>query len=83
MSRIVQAERALCTSKGALIVGLTDAVARGTGLRVGDVILAINQSVVGTARQFADLLEAARDDQAFRIYFLRNGRYVFTDLVFR
>jgi serine protease Do len=79
----IQAERALSASKGALIVGLTDAVARGTGLRVGDVILAINQSVVGTARQFADLLEAARDDQAFRIYFLRNGRHVFTDLVFR
>ena len=79
----IQAERALAASKGALIVGLTDAVARGTGLREGDVILAINQSVVGTARQFADLLEAARDDQAFRIYFLRNGRHVFTDLVFR
>ena len=79
----IQAERGLGSSKGALIVSLTDAVARGTGLREGDVILAINRSLVTTAKQFADLLEAARDDQAFRIYFERNGQNVFIDLVFR
>jgi hypothetical protein len=46
------------------------------------VILAINRSLVTSARQVADLLEASRNDQAFRIYFERSGMTVFTDLVF-
>jgi serine protease Do len=78
----IQGERGLRTAKGALIVGMTDEARRGTGLQAGDVILAINRSLVTTARQVADLLEASRTDQAFRIYFERNGMTIFTDLVF-
>jgi serine protease Do len=78
----IQGERGLRTQKGALIVGITDEARRGTGLQAGDVILAINRSLVTTARQVADLLEASRSDQAFRIYFERNGMTIFTDLVF-
>ena len=46
-------------------------------------ILAINRSLVTNAEQFGELLEASRADQAFRIYFERNGQTIFTDLVFR
>jgi S1-C subfamily serine protease len=79
----IQAERGLKTGKGALIVRVTDDVSRQTGLQSGDVILAINHSLVATARQMADLLEASRADQEFRIYFERGGQTIFTDLVFR
>jgi serine protease Do len=79
----IQAERRLQTARGALIVGITDEVRRGTALQAGDVILAINRSLVTNARQVADLLEAARNDQMFRIYFERSGQTIFTDLVFR
>ena len=78
----IQGERRLRTAKGALIVGITDEARAGTGLQAGDVILAINRSLVTSARQVADLLEASRNDQAFRIYFERSGMTVFTDLVF-
>ena len=79
----IQAERGLRAPRGALIVRVTDDVARGTGLREGDVILAINRSLVTNAQQFGELLEASRADQAFRIYFERAGQTIFTDLVFR
>jgi serine protease Do len=79
----IQAERSLRTIKGALIVGITDEVRRGTALQAGDVILAINRSLVTTARQVAELIEASRTEQVFRIYFERNGQTIFTDLVFR
>jgi serine protease Do len=79
----IQAERGLRAPRGALIVRVTDEVARGTGLREGDVILAINRSLVTNAQQFGELLEASRADQAFRIYFERAGQTIFTDLVFR
>jgi serine protease Do len=79
----IQAERGLRAGKGALIVKATPEVSRATGLTEGDVILAINRSLVTSAQQFADLLEAARGDQVFRIYFERGGQTIFTDLVFR
>jgi len=79
----IQAERGLRAPRGALIVRVTDDVARGTGLREGDVILAINRSLITDARRFGELLEASRADQAFRIYFERNGQTIFTDMVFR
>jgi serine protease Do len=79
----IQAERGLRAPRGVLIIQVTDDVARGTGLREGDVILAINRSLVTDAKQFGDLLQASRADQAFRIYFERNGQTIFTDLVFR
>ncbi|HSE51415.1 MAG TPA: trypsin-like peptidase domain-containing protein, partial [Gemmatimonadales bacterium] len=51
----IQAERGLRAPRGALIVQVTDEVARGTGLREGDVILAINRSLVTNAQQFGEL----------------------------
>jgi serine protease Do len=79
----IQAERGLRAGKGALILRATPEVSRATGLEEGDVILAINRSLVTAAQQFADLLDAARGDQVFRIYFERGRQTIFTDLVFR
>ncbi|MGQ0703767.1 MAG: trypsin-like peptidase domain-containing protein [Gemmatimonadales bacterium] len=79
----IQAERALRTSRGALVLRITDDVRRSTGLMEGDVIIAINRTLVTRAEQLADLLEGARAGQPFRITFERNGQPIFVDLVFR
>ena len=62
---------------------VTDEVARATGLKEGDVILAINRTLITSARQVADVIESFGSRQAFRIYFERTGQMIFTDLVFR
>ncbi len=79
----IQTERSLQTGKGALIIRITEEVTRGTGLQEGDVILAINRSLITTAKQVADVIESFGSRQMFRIYFERNGQMIFTDLVFR
>jgi serine protease Do len=79
----IQGERGLHSAKGALILRITEEVRRLTGLTEGDVILAINRSLVSSAPQFAELLDASRNQQAFRIYFERGGQIIFTDLVFQ
>jgi S1-C subfamily serine protease len=62
---------------------VTDEVRQGTGLEEGDVILAINRSLVTSAQQFAELLQASKATEVFRIYFERGGQTIFTDLAFR
>jgi S1-C subfamily serine protease len=79
----IQGERGLQAARGALILRITDEVSGATGLREGDVILAINRTVVTSAREVADLLEPSRTEQVFRIYFEREGQTIYTDLVFR
>ncbi len=79
----IQGERGLRNSRGALIVRITDAVRSGTGLQEGDVILAINRTLITNARQVADLLAESRSEQAFRIYFERGGQHIFIDLIFQ
>ncbi|NOT07179.1 MAG: PDZ domain-containing protein, partial [Gemmatimonadales bacterium] len=79
----IQTERGLQSAKGALILRITDDVRRGTGLQDGDVILAINRTLITTAKQLAEVIESFGSQQAFRIYFERGGQTIFTDLVFR
>jgi S1-C subfamily serine protease len=79
----IKAERGLSAERGALVVRVSDEVRLGTGLDEGDVILAINRTLVTSAQQVGDLIEASRNNQAFRIYFERGGQNMFTDLVFR
>ena len=79
----IRAERGLLAERGALVVRISDEVRLGTGLEEGDVILAINRTLVGSAQEVSDLISAARNNQAFRIYFERNGQNLFTDLIFR
>ncbi len=79
----IKAERGINSERGALVVRISDEVRNGTGLDEGDVILAINRTLVTSAQQVGDLIEASRNNQAFRIYFERGGSNMFTDLIFR
>ena len=78
----IQVERGLRNGQGALIYQLSPAVSRATGLRAGDVIVAINRTRVRTAAQVSDLLDV-RPGEVVRLYLERDGQLTFTDLVFR
>ncbi len=78
----VQAERGLRSERGALIFRISPAVSQATGLQEGDVIVAINRTLVRNAAQVGDLLDA-RSGAPVRVYFERDGQVNFTDLVFR
>jgi S1-C subfamily serine protease len=79
----IQAERGLRSDRGALIYRITDEVSRATGLLEGDVIIGINRAPITSASDVASLLESTRSDQAFRIYFDRQGYRQYTDLRFQ
>ena len=83
VTEAIQTERALRSSRGALILRISAEVARLTGLAEGDVILGINRTPVTGATQLADLLESLDRGQLFRIWLERGGAFVSTDLVFR
>ena len=57
-------------------------MSQATGLREGDVILAINRSAVRAASQVGDLLNV-RPGEVVRLYLEREGQITFTDLAFR
>jgi serine protease Do len=78
----IQAERGIRSERGALIFRISPQVSRATGLRSGDVILAINRTQVRNASEVADLLNV-RSGQVIRIYVEREAQVTFTDLVFR
>jgi serine protease Do len=79
----VQSERNLQTDHGALVVRVTEEVARETGLAEGDVVLGVNRTPVTSAEQAARLLDGIRPRESFRITFERGGQVGFTDLMFR
>jgi serine protease Do len=83
LTSAIKAERGVAADRGALVVRISDDVRLGTGIEEGDVILAINRTLVTSAQQVGDLIEASRNNQAFRIYFERGGQNMFTDLIFR
>ncbi len=83
VTEAIQTERGLRSSRGGLIVRITDKVGRATGLTEGDVIVGINRTSVTSARQLADLLESLGGGQLFRIWLERQGGFISTDLVFR
>jgi len=78
----IQAERGIRNPAGVLIFKISPNVGRATGLREGDVILAVNRSAVRSASQVADLLNVPAGE-VVRIYLEREGQINFTDLVFR
>ena len=78
----IQAERGIRSERGALIFRLSPQVSRATGLKEGDVILAVNRTAVRSPSQVADLLNV-RPGEVVRIYLEREGQITFTDLVFR
>jgi serine protease Do len=78
----VRAERGIRSEEGVLIFKISPTVSQATGLRDGDVILAINRTAVRAASQVGELLNV-RPGEVVRLYLEREGQITFTDLVFR
>jgi len=78
----IRAERGIRSEEGVLIFRISPPVSEATGLREGDVILAINRTAVRGASQVGDLLNV-RPGEIVRMYLEREGQITFTDLVFR
>jgi serine protease Do len=78
----VRAERGIRSEGGVLIFRISPSIGEATGLREGDVILAINRTAVRAASQVGDLLNV-RPGEVVRFYLEREGQITFTDLVFR
>jgi serine protease Do len=78
----IRAERGIRSAEGVLIFKISPSVSDATGLRAGDVVLAVNRSAVRDASQVGDLLNV-RPGEIVRIYLEREGQITFTDLVFR
>jgi serine protease Do len=78
----IRAERGIRSAEGVLIFKISPSVSDATGLRAGDVVLAVNRSAVRDASQVGDLLDV-RPGEIVRIYLEREGQITFTDLVFR
>jgi serine protease Do len=78
----IRAERGLRSEQGVLIFKISPTVSGATGLRDGDVILAINRTAVRAASQVGELLNV-RPGEVVRLYLEREGVITFTDLVFR
>ena len=78
----IQAERSLGAAEGALVVAISEALARQTGLVTGDVLLAVNNRRIRTAGEAADeLRRTQRRDRSFVLLFERGGRMVRTGLL--
>ncbi len=77
----VRAERGLRSEEGALIFRITPAASRNSGLREGDVIVAVNRTAVRNAAQAGELLEQRQG--VMRVYVERGGQIHFLDLVMR
>jgi serine protease Do len=77
----IRAERGLRSEAGALIFRITPAASRNSGLREGDVIVAVNRTAVRSAAQASELLE--RRQGVMRVYIERGGQINFLDLVMR
>ena len=66
-----------------LIFRISPQVSRATGLREGDVILAINRTAGAWRRAGGASSSNVRPGEVVRIYLEREGQITFTDLVFR
>ena len=78
----IQAERGLSSTEGALVVEISELLARRTGLARGDVLLAVNNTRLGTAREAAEELRRTQQrGRPFVLLFERNGRVVRTGLL--
>ncbi len=79
----IAVERALQVERGALIVDVSDEVARATRMREGDVILAVNRREVATAEDAASLLRGASGRGLVQVYLYRDGSSVITSFGIR
>ncbi len=71
----IQAERGLRSGAGALIAGISDEVSRVTGMRPGDLIVAINRRPIESAEDAAEVLQYLATRRAdVRVHYERDGR---------
>ena len=78
----IRAERGIRSEAGVLIFKISPSISRATGMREGDVILAINRTRVRQASQVGELLNV-RPGEIVRVYLEREAQITFTDLAFR
>ncbi len=75
----IAVERRLAVERGALIVDVRDDVAARTGMRPGDVIVAINQREVGDANEAAELFRYYAETQGWvRVWIQRGAANIIT-----
>jgi serine protease Do len=79
----VRAERSIRSEWGALVFRISRQLSSSTGLREGDVIVAMNRRYTRTAEDVQEEIQNLRPSQAVRVYFERGGQVVYTDLVFQ
>jgi serine protease Do len=79
----IQAEQGVQSERGALIFRIADALAQSTGLRRGDVIVAMNRRYIRSADDVNEVIENLRSRQPVRLYFERDQQILYTDLVFQ
>ncbi len=71
----IAVERRLEVENGALIVAISPAAARATGMREGDVIVGINRRRVETAKDAEDLFRGLAAGGRIFVTYYRGGRY--------
>jgi serine protease Do len=79
----IRAERAIRSSRGALIYNVSDRVSEELGLEKGDVIVQINQTPVESAQDAARALDRFAGRGIIRMFFERAGRIYSTDFMIR
>ena len=71
----ISGERDISSEQGALVTGVSDQLSRQLGIRVGDVIIGINQTVVVTAGEVASIFDSLGGSGRITLHFERNGGY--------
>jgi serine protease Do len=76
----IQAERQLGTGRGALVVAAGPQWQAAVGLLPGDVILQVNNYVIGTAEQVGQVVSYLRGRGPMRFYYLRGDQVRWADV---
>ncbi|MGZ8376694.1 MAG: trypsin-like peptidase domain-containing protein [Gemmatirosa sp.] len=83
LTTAIRAERRLQASAGALVYQASERVATEIGLETGDVIVQINRAPIASADDVARAIDYYAGRGPIRIFFERQGRYSFTDVIIR
>jgi serine protease Do len=79
----VRAERGIRSKAGALITGISPTLSQSLDLRLGDVLLQLNNTRVQTADEAAQAIRELQRGSRVRIYFERNGAITYRDFYTR
>ncbi|HEY7683902.1 MAG TPA: trypsin-like peptidase domain-containing protein [Gemmatimonadales bacterium] len=83
LTQQVRAERNVQSDRGALIFRISKELSTATGLREGDVIIAMNRRRIDAADDVRSVVEGLKSRQGVRVFFEREGSIAYTDLEFR